>query len=250
MPSLSAVAPVAELRVARVAYAGGEALHGVDLVLPAGTITAIVGPNGAGKSTLLDVLAGVRPVTSGRVVRATSSCAYVPQRTSISRRLPVTVRDIVTLGAWGRVGLWKPLDTRSRETVDDAIRKMGLWHLRGAPFRELSGGQQQRALLAQGLARRADLLLLDEPTAALDADSAARILEVLVSEAARGAAVACATHDPELIDIAGSVVCLEEGRIVSRAAETQPGGSVRCGRMGARSASEGLQSTPDASTAT
>jgi len=141
----------------------------------------------------------------------------VPQRAAVSELLPVTVRDVVTVGAWGRLGAWRRLDAVARDAVDDALDRLALTDLQRRPFGELSGGQRQRALLAQGLARRADLLLLDEPTTALDADSGRRIRDAIASEIRRGAAVVCVTHDEGIIAGADHVIRLEAGRVIDPA---------------------------------
>lgn len=206
--------PLVDLSDIHVAFDGRDVLCGVDLELSAGALTVIAGPNGAGKSTLLEVVAGVREQRSG-VRSTTGTIAFVPQRAAISERLPVTVRDVVSVGAWGRVGWWRRLDPAARDFVDRSMARLGVDGLAATPFAELSGGQQQRALLAQGLARRADLLLLDEPTTGLDAESALMIRAVLREEAGRGVAVACVSHDAALLGDADRTIQLREGRIVS-----------------------------------
>ncbi|MGB6183231.1 MAG: zinc ABC transporter ATP-binding protein AztA, partial [Rhodococcus sp. (in: high G+C Gram-positive bacteria)] len=179
-----------------------------------GSITVIAGPNGAGKTTLLEVIAGTRPLTAG-TRHATTAIAFVPQRTAVSDRLPLTVRDAVTVGVWGRTGRWRRPSADARAAVDDALRRLDITELSDNPFAALSGGQRQRTLLAQGLSRRADLLLLDEPTTGLDADSSDRIRTVMEAESRRGAAVVCVSHDQSVLDIADRIVRLEEGHVVS-----------------------------------
>ncbi|WP_054147124.1 zinc ABC transporter ATP-binding protein AztA [Frigoribacterium sp. RIT-PI-h] len=215
MTTTTAAAPTTLVRLLGVGVSFGErtALADVDLDVPAGAVTVVAGPNGAGKSTLLEVVAGVRPPTSG-TRSVTATIAFVPQRTSIPDGLPVTVRDVVTVGAWGRVGRWRPLDRRARAAVDEALDRLDVAGLAQRPFAALSGGQRQRVLLSHGLARGADLLLLDEPTTGLDAVSAERIRVTLLDEAARGTAVLGVSHDPLLLDAAHRVVRLEAGRVV------------------------------------
>lgn len=198
-----------------VDFAGHPALRQVHVDIPAGWSTVIVGPNGSGKSTLLEVLARTRAPAAGHVMVAAASTAFVPQSAAIPGRLPMTVHDVVLLGAWGTVGRWRRVGAASRRAVDDAIDRLALGALRRAPFQSLSGGQRQRTLLAQALARTADLLLLDEPTSGLDADSSGRIHEAIRDEAARGAAVVCVSHDDDMIARADRVVRLQGGRIVS-----------------------------------
>ncbi len=190
------------------------ALADVDLSVPRGRLTVLVGPNGAGKSTLVEVLAGILAPTSGSVTRDATATAYVPQRADVPDRLPVTVREVVTMGLWGELGVWRRVGPDGRRRVADAIDVLGLAPLARRPFATLSGGERQRALLAQGLARRADLLLLDEPTTGLDTESSAHICAAVRAEVRRGAAVVAVSHDPVVIDLADELVRLEAGRIV------------------------------------
>ncbi|MDQ0744541.1 zinc/manganese transport system ATP-binding protein [Clavibacter sp. B3I6] len=216
MPSPSTRDPAAVLHAVHVAFGDRRALDGVDLRLDPGTLTVIAGPNGAGKSTLLEVVAGTRIPTSGTRT-AVADAAFVPQRAAVPDHLPVTVRDVVTVGAWGRAGRWRRLDAEARAAVDEAMDGLGIAPLASQPFGALSGGQRQRALLAQGLARGARLLLLDEPTTGLDAASAERIRATLRAQADRGVAVACVSHDPAVLADADRVVRLEDGRVVADA---------------------------------
>jgi len=204
---------VARLRAVHVDFGGREALCHVDLDIAPGAITVIAGPNGAGKSTLIEVIAGTRPPSSGERL-ARGAIAFVPQRAAASDRLPVSVRDVVAVGTWGALGPWRRTDAAARAAIDEALRRLAIEGLSQHPFVSLSGGQRQRALLAQGLARSADLLLLDEPTTGLDAESGRLIRGALRSEAARGAAVVCVSHDPAVLAAADLVVRMESGRIV------------------------------------
>ncbi|MFW6775034.1 zinc ABC transporter ATP-binding protein AztA [Nocardioides sp. CPCC 205120] len=216
----------ARLRDVRVDFGTRTAVRDVDLDVPAASVTVVAGPNGAGKSTLLEVVAGTRPPTSG-TRWAMAAVAFVPQRAAVPDRLPITVRDVVSVGAWGRRGPWRRLDPAARAAVDESMERMEVTDLARKPFFALSGGQRQRTLLAQGLACGADLLLLDEPTTGLDSDSGERIRAVVRAEAQRGAAVVCVSHDPEVLRIADSVVRLVDGRVVdghlgAGATEPQP----------------------------
>lgn len=206
--------PPIRLRGACVDFGARRALAGINLDVAAGSLTAIAGPNGAGKSTLLEVVAGVQPLTEGSRDVA-GGIAFVPQRTSIPDRLPVTVRDVVAVGTWGRLGRLRRSDARAAEAIATALDRTEMTSLARESFAVLSGGQRQRALLAQGLARGADLLLLDEPTTGLDAASAARIRAVLRSEADRGASVVCVSHDPAVLADADRVVALDHGTLAA-----------------------------------
>ncbi|GAB3149972.1 zinc ABC transporter ATP-binding protein AztA [Microbacterium neimengense] len=186
-------------------------LHPLDLRLDPGVTTVVTGPNGAGKTTLLEALAGARPGRTG-VVDGARRIAFVPQQSSIAEGLPLTVAQLVRIGAWRRR---LPLPSRAERTdAGEAMVALEITDLAARPVAMLSGGQRQRALLAQALARRADVLLLDEPTTGLDAASSSRILSAVERERRRGAVVVCVSHDPVLIAAAGRVLRLEGGRLV------------------------------------
>ncbi|MBF4992737.1 metal ABC transporter ATP-binding protein [Arthrobacter gandavensis] len=203
--------PALRARSLCFAYTASDALHDVSLELHFGELVAVAGPNGAGKSTLVELLAGVLKPRSGTVLRA-GSIGFVVQRPEAPAALPVTVADVVAMGTWA--GNYRGRRTAARKDIEEAIGRVGLSGLQARPFTSLSGGQRQRALLAQGLVRRPEILLLDEPAAGLDAASRARTREILAEEAARGAAVACVTHDDESIETAGRVIRLDGGRLV------------------------------------
>ncbi|KTR95858.1 ABC transporter ATP-binding protein [Microbacterium testaceum] len=205
----------ASLRGIRVDFSGTRAVDDLDLDIAPGVLTAIVGSNGAGKSTLLEVLAGVRRPTAGRVDVHGRTRAFVPQRAAVSDRLPLTVREMVAVGTWG----WRRTLSRTSPTrhaaIESAMTRLDIAPLARRPFASLSGGQRQRTLLAQGLARGADLLLLDEPTTGLDAHSGALIRAAIAEETRRGTTVVCVSHDEALIACSRRVVRLEGGRVRS-----------------------------------
>lgn len=212
MPHLDpAPSPVVRLRSAGVDLGGRAALRPIDLDAVPGEIFVVCGANGAGKSTLAEVVAGCRRPSSGSR-SGTASVAFVPQRAAIPEGLPVSVRDVVLLGVWGRVGLWRRVGAPLRSRVAEAAERLGVAALLRRPFSQLSGGQRQRTLLASALVRGAELLVLDEPTTGLDDTSARVIREVMRAEADRGVAVLCVSHDPEVIAGADRLLRLEDGR--------------------------------------
>jgi iron complex transport system ATP-binding protein len=185
-----------------VDYGPIRAVHGVDLTIERGTVTAIIGPNGSGKSTLLSCLSGlVRPtrgrleVLGGSVAQARRRVAHVLQTTVANAAVPLTVRETVRMGCYGRRGAFGPLRADDRRAVDEAIDRMRIGDLADRQLLELSGGQRQRAYVAQGLAQRAPLLLLDEPITGLDLVTQETITRVVEEERARGVAVVLTTHD-------------------------------------------------------
>ncbi|NIJ04633.1 zinc ABC transporter ATP-binding protein AztA [Frigoribacterium faeni] len=219
-PSLDVAAPasgtLARLLGVTARHDGHTALDTVDLDVRRGRLTVLVGPNGSGKSTLLGVLAGTHRDLAGQVeLPAPGSTAVVVQRSAVTERLPITVRETVAMGRWASLGPWRPLRRRDRAVVDECLEALDVADLARRPLAALSGGQRQRVLVAQGLARRADLLLLDEPTAGVDAAATALIRAAVAAELARGATVVEATHDHELRGPGVDVVHLVDGRRVA-----------------------------------
>lgn len=217
------------MRGVAVSYGRVHALDGVDLDITAGTHTALLGPNGSGKSTLLAVLAGVERPSAGNVELARPGVAFVVQRSDASDRLPVTVRDTVAMGRWAERGLWRRLTRSDRTLVETCIDRLGLADLADRRLGELSGGQRQRALVAQGLAQRAPLLLLDEPATGLDAEAQQIIDDVIDDEVSRGTTVVTATHHLESARRADRCVLMVRGRI---AFAGSPAEALDSGRLG------------------
>ncbi|WP_137228103.1 zinc ABC transporter ATP-binding protein AztA [Streptomyces sp. BPSDS2] len=202
-------------------YPGRVVMDQFTAHVPAFTTTAVVGPNGSGKSTLLGVVAGVIRTTAGRVEHRTGRrVAYVAQRSGASDVLPMTVRDTVAMGRWERQGLWRRPSRQDRAVVEASMTRLGIDSLAHRQLGELSGGQRQRALVAQGLAQEADLLLLDEPATGLDATAQRLIADVLAEVTKEGVTVVQATHDLEAARSAGHLLLLRDGRLL---AEGDPG---------------------------
>ncbi len=154
-----------------IGYGGKPLLPPVQLQVRRGGFVAVVGRNGSGKSTWFKTLLGLLPPVSGRIVKCSPSMksAYVPQTAGIDPLLPVRPREMVL---WGRLSAWNflnPFATREdRRVAEAALDTAGARAFATRPYRELSEGQKQRALLARVLASEAELILLDEPTAAMD----------------------------------------------------------------------------------
>jgi zinc/manganese transport system ATP-binding protein len=188
---------------------GHPALAPLDLELHPGEILAVTGPNGSGKSTLLALLAGLIRPTVGRIEReGTPDVALVAQSTPVPDTLPITAAEVVAMGRWKHAGPWRRLRAADRRIISQSLETVALTELRDRPLQELSGGQRQRAFVAQGLARRASVLLLDEPMTALDADSRAAVIRSMREAAAAGTAVVLVTHDPLDAELADRTVHL------------------------------------------
>lgn len=186
---------------------GRPALSRVNFALEPGSLTAVVGPNGAGKSSLFGVLSGRLQPTSGSV-STSGAVAEVLQSTAVDTELPLTVQDVVRMGRYSERGLLRRFRRSDHEIVDMAMEATGVMSLRRRSIHELSGGQRQRVLVAQGIAQRAPILLLDEPMAGLDVGSQRDLFSVIRNEADRGTTVLMATHDLQEASLADNLIVL------------------------------------------
>ena len=168
----------------------------MNLCVPKGALVALLGPNGAGKSTLLRTLAGdIAPATGSVSKHASSSIAYLPQAPTVLRDAPILVRDIVRMGLWAKLGTFGRPCRHDAAKVDAALSLLGLSSLADASISQLSGGQLQRALFARVAVQDCDVILLDEPFAALDEGSQGDLLNVVKAWHDQGKTIIAAVHD-------------------------------------------------------
>jgi manganese/zinc/iron transport system ATP- binding protein len=186
----------------RYPFSEALALENVSLRAPAGARVALIGPNGSGKSTLLMAVAGLLKPVSGAISvygNAVGAChhrvAYLPQRGDVDWRFPVSVGRLVMTGRYVHLGWLRRPREEDYRIVSEVMERLGIAHLAGRQVGELSGGQQQRALLARALVQEADLILLDEPTNAVDAGTRAVISATLADLGQQGKSLVVATHD-------------------------------------------------------
>jgi ABC-type Mn2+/Zn2+ transport system ATPase subunit len=192
--------PVASAIVAQglsVRYGRDLALDAVSFEIPRSATVALLGPNGAGKTTLFRAAIGLVKPTAGRIELGSGRVAFVPQRLDIEPSFPVTVSDVVRMGRYGDLGWISRFGRDDRELVASALAELGIEHLEHRRFGNLSGGERQRALLAQASAQDADIFLLDEPFAGLDAPTHGALQGLLRGWRDRGRTVLVATHDLE-----------------------------------------------------
>jgi len=194
--------PVLEIHDLTVSYDRKPVLWDIDLTLPKGKLIGIVGPNGAGKSTLIKSIMDLTPNSSGYVklfdqelkdVRGRIS--YVPQRESVDWDFPASVLDVVLMGRYGKLGLFKRPRKADKEVAMDCLRKVGMEAYINRQISQLSGGQQQRVFLARALAQQADLYFMDEPFAGVDAATEKAIITLLREMSAKGNTVVVVHHD-------------------------------------------------------
>ncbi len=185
-----------------LSYGRVEALRDLAFSTSCGHTLALIGPNGAGKSSLLHVLAGLLTPGSGSVLwNGVPLCglrqeiAFMPQRTEVDWKFPITVRQLVEMGRYPALGAWTSMRQHDVEIVDKALDALDLTPLQGRQIGALSGGQQQRAFLARAMAQEAHILLLDEPFTGLDVPGMESLAALLRSLAAEGRLIIASHHD-------------------------------------------------------
>ena len=200
-----------EIKDLTVAYHRVPAVHHVTLDLRCGHCIALLGPNGAGKTTFFKALVGLVPKETGEIVfgghgkvGADTDIAYLPQRSVVDWDFPITVRGMVEMGRYMRIGKWGSFGKADAAAVDLALRTMELADLATRQISALSGGQQQRAFLARSLAQEAHVFLLDEPFTGLDKTAQDLLAQAIRKLVAAGNLVIASHHDlkwvPELFD--------------------------------------------------
>jgi len=177
-------------------------VHHLSVTIPAGGFVAVVGPNGAGKTSLLETILGWLPLGTGTITIAGESGAkalrkvsYLPQRQRVDLDFPMTVGELVAMGRYHHLGPWRGFTAADHAAVATAIAELGLLQLSKRPLAHLSGGQLQRAFLARALASGAEVFLLDEPTAGLDAPTTNDLLALLARWGHQGRLVISVLHD-------------------------------------------------------
>ncbi|WP_330860355.1 metal ABC transporter ATP-binding protein [Aidingimonas lacisalsi] len=185
-----------------VSYGQKPVVFSVDCEVPEGSLMAIVGPNGAGKSTLLKAALGIAPRISGDIRvygqpyrMQAHRLAYVPQRSSVDWDFPTTVLEVVLMGLFHTMRWWQFTRRRHRDKAMACLARVGMDAFADRQIGQLSGGQQQRVFLARALVQEADLTILDEPFAGVDAATEKAIIEVLKSLKREGKTLLCVHHD-------------------------------------------------------
>ncbi len=192
--------PPLEVHDLTVAYHKKPVLWGIDLVVPRGKLVGIVGPNGAGKSTLIKAAMGLLPISSGWVKifgkeKNYRRVGYVPQRESVDWDFPVSVMDVVLMGRYGHLGLFKRPAKRDREIARECLDKVKMLPYANRQISNLSGGQQQRVFLARALAQESDLYFMDEPFSGVDAATESAIITLLQELKESGKTLMVVHHD-------------------------------------------------------
>ena len=217
-------APALDVRGLTVRYGDVLALDDATVRLEQGRVTGLIGLNGSGKSTLMKAVMGMVRPESGTVdvlgrtpaqARREGLVAYVPQAEDVDWTFPVTVRDVVTMGRYGRLGPLRRTRARDVAAVDAALGRVGLDGLAERQVGELSGGQRKRVFVARCLAQEAAVLLLDEPFAGVDQRSEAGVTALLRDLVGEGRSVLVSTHDLQALPALADDVVLLGTRVLA-----------------------------------
>lgn len=205
-----------------VYYHHEAVLLDVSVCIPVGKKVAIVGPNGAGKTTLLKAAMGLVEPLSGRALcfglpyhKVRAKVAYVSQKQSIDTEFPITALEVVLMGRFHALGLFKWVRDADRKAALDAMKALGIDHLASRNLCELSGGQQQRVFIARALAQDAELYLLDEPFAAIDAATEALLIKLFDELQKKGKTIVVVHHDLSTVASIYDEVILLNHRLIS-----------------------------------
>tara|TARA_B100000809_G_scaffold156803_1_gene154124 strand:+ start:3463 stop:4314 length:852 start_codon:yes stop_codon:yes gene_type:complete len=197
-----------------VTYKNGHtAIHDTSFSLPQGTITALVGVNGSGKSTLFKSIMGFVSLASGSVeilgmpvkkALKSNQVAYVPQSEEIDWNFPVLVKDVVMMGRYGHMNIFRHAKQKDHQMVEMALSRVGMESFRERQIGELSGGQKKRVFLARALAQESQIVLLDEPFTGVDVKTEEQIMALLREMRSEGKVILVSTHNlgsvPEFCD--------------------------------------------------
>lgn len=194
--------PAIEVDHLTVSYGPVPALLDISLKISAGNLVGVIGPNGSGKSTLIKAILGFVKSDYGSVKlfgkeasRIKGRVAYVPQRGAVDWDFPVTVREIALMGRYGHRRWWQDLNAEDYRIADEALEKVRMSEFSNRQIGQLSGGQQQRVFMARALAQDAEIMLLDEPFAGVDAATESAILDVLEETKKLGKTLVVVHHD-------------------------------------------------------
>lgn len=194
--------PAIDVHQLTVSYGPVPALLDISVAIEPGKLVGVIGPNGSGKSTLIKAILGfVKPdvgtvkIFGQDVASVKGQVAYVPQRGAVDWDFPITVREVAAMGRYGKRRWWQDLTREDYQRADQALEKVRMSEFARRQIGQLSGGQQQRVFMARALSQDADILLLDEPFAGVDAATERAILDVLQETKRNGKTVVVVHHD-------------------------------------------------------
>jgi ABC-type Mn2+/Zn2+ transport system ATPase subunit len=209
--------PLIALKKARLGYQDATILDSVELAIQHGDFIAIAGPNGSGKTTLFRTILGFLPVLSGSLTRncSLSEFGYVPQSAALDANFPVTVEEVVAMGAYGRLKAYRPTPDVEKARLKKVLEQVGLAHLAARAFFSLSGGQKQRILIARALMVGPKILILDEPLSGVDTESRSAITELLLQlNRDERKAIFFSSHDLRMVrSVTKKILRVDDGKV-------------------------------------
>ncbi|MCW2673652.1 MAG: zinc transport system ATP-binding protein [Frankiales bacterium] len=225
---------VFDLQHGTVVLGGRRILQDVSFTVDEGEFVAVLGANGSGKTTLVRTVVGLNPLAAGSLTvfgtpvnrfREWPRLGYVPQRLAVGGGVPATVGEVVASGRTGRTSRFRRFSRDDRAAIAHALEDVGLSDRVGDPVATLSGGQQQRVLIARALAGEPEVLVLDEPTAGVDADSQDTLAGALGHLSNNGGSVVLVAHElGPLAGLIGRAVVMSHGKVVADGPPPQPEG--------------------------
>lgn len=214
--------PILKVSGLTVHYHDAPVLWDIDFELPRGTFVGILGPNGAGKSTLIKAILGLIPAVSGSIwvdnkpIREMrKKIAYVPQREAVDWDFPITVRQLVLMGCYPRLGYLQPISKKDQQVCLECLEKVGIIDYADRQISQLSGGQQQRAFLARALMQEADIYFLDEPLAGVDHTTEEIVIGLLSDLVKQNKTVLMVHHDLNKVEEYFSWVLMLNMRLIA-----------------------------------
>lgn len=205
------------LQNVNVGYDSAPVLQGVTLAIYPGSLIGLAGPNGSGKTTLFRAILGLLPIVGGSLSRncPLSNFGYVPQSAALDPQFPLSVGEIVEMGAYGRVQPYQRFPLREKQRVGEVLDLVGVRHLTAKSFFSCSGGQKQRILIGRALMVNPKILILDEPLSGVDEESRRSITELLIKlTRENNLAVFFSSHDLEMVQrVADKMVRVDKGKI-------------------------------------
>lgn len=214
--------PAIEIHDLTVSYDKKPVLWGIDLTIPKGALCGIIGPNGAGKSTLIKSIMDLVEMNSGYVKlfdrslnEARKQVSYVPQRESVDWDFPASVLDVVLMGRYANLGLFKSPRKADKDAAMKALEQVDMEPYAKRQIAQLSGGQQQRVFLARALAQNSDIYFMDEPFAGVDAATEKAIFQILQNLSSQGKTIIVVHHDLQSVETYFNWVIMLNLRLVA-----------------------------------
>ena len=208
--------PLVSLQNVNLGYDSTPVLLGVNLAIRPRDLIGLAGPNGSGKTTLFRAILGLLPILGGSLSRGCplSHFGYVPQSAALDPQFPLSVAEIVEMGAYGRVRSYQPLPSEEKKRAGEVLEQVGMAHLINKSFFALSGGQKQRILIARALMVNPKIMILDEPLSGVDEESRRSITGLLIQLTKSGLAVFFSSHDLEMVQrVVDKIVRVDQRKI-------------------------------------